>query len=45
MSASALRGEKVYLQMTRTLALQEQTAESIDPDWNLLYERQQNWSR
>ena len=45
MSAWALRGEKVYLQMTRALARQEQTAEAIEPDWNLLYERQQNWSR
>ena len=31
--------------MTRALALLEQTVDSTEPDWNLLYERQQNWSR
>ena len=31
--------------MTRALARLEQTAESMESDWNLLYERQQNWSR
>ena len=45
MSAWALREEKVYLQMTRALARLEQTADWTEPDWNLLYERQQNWSR
>ena len=45
MSAWALLEEKVYLQMTRALARLEQTAGSSEPDWNLLYERQQNWSR
>ena len=45
MSAWALREEKVYLQMTRALARLEQTADSSEPDWDLLYERQQNWSR
>ena len=39
MSAWALREEKVYLQMTRALTRLEQTAESTEPDWNLLYER------
>ena len=45
MSAWALREEKVYLQMTRALARLEQTAGSLEPDWDMLYERQQNWSR
>ena len=45
MSAWALREEKVYLPMTRALARLEQTVDSIEPDWNLLYELQQNWSR
>ena len=45
MSAWALREEKVYLQITRALARLEQTAEAIEPYWNLLYERQQNWTR
>ena len=45
MSAWALRGEKVYLQMTRALARLVHTVESTEPDWNLLYDRQQNWSR
>ena len=44
MSAWALREEKVYLQMTRALARLEQTVDSTELDWNLLYERQQNWS-
>ena len=44
MSGWALREEKVYLQMTRTLARLEQTADSTEPDRNLLCE-QQNWSR
>ena len=45
MSAWALREEKVHLQMTRALARLEQTPDSSEPDWDLLYERQQNWSR
>ena len=45
LSAWALREEKVYLQMTRALARTEQTANSSETDWDLLYERQQNWSR
>ena len=31
--------------MTRALARPEQAADSTEPDWNLLYGRQQNWSR
>ena len=31
--------------MTRALVRLEQTVDSTEPDWNLLYERQQNWSR
>ena len=42
MSAWALLEEKVYLQITRKLARVEQTADSTRPDWNLVYERQQN---
>ena len=45
MSAWALRAEKVYLQMTRALARLEHTVDSTELDWNLLYDRQQNWSR
>ena len=45
MSAWALREEKVYLQMTRASARLEQTADSTEPDWDLLYERQQTRSR
>ena len=45
MSAWALRAEKVNLHNTRALARLEQRADSTEPDWNLLYERQQNWSR
>ena len=44
-SACALREVKVYLQITSALARLEQGADSTEPDWNLLYERQQNWSR
>ena len=44
-SIRALREEKVYLQMTRALARLEETVDSTEPDWNLLCERQQNWSR
>ena len=42
--SAALREEKVCLQMTRALARLEQTVDSTEPDWNLLYERLQNWS-
>ena len=35
----------MYLQMTRTLASLEQTVDSTELDWNLLYERQQNCNR
>ena len=45
MSAWAFGEEKLYLQMRRALARLEQTVDSTEPDWNLLYERQQNWSR
>ena len=44
-SAWRLREEKENLQMTRAFARLEQTGDSIEPDWNFLYERQQNWSR
>ena len=45
MSAWALREEKVYLQMTGSLARLEHTVESTEPESNFLYCRQQNWSR
>ena len=45
MSAWALREEKVCLQMTRALARLEQTTDSTEPNWKLLYERLQNWSK
>ena len=49
MSAWALRQEKVYLQMTGAHARLEQTADSTEPDWHVLYERQkleqmEHWS-
>ena len=33
---------QVYLQMTRALAPLEQSVDSTERDWHLLYERQQN---
>ena len=45
MSAWARREEKVYLRMTQALARPEQMADSTEPDWNLLHERQQKWSK
>ena len=36
---------KIYLQMTRAPTRLEQTAESTEPDWNLLFERQRTWSK
>ena len=37
MSAWALRGEKVYHQLTRALTRLERTAEATEPDWAMLY--------
>ena len=45
MSAWALREEKKDLQMTKSTRTFEQTVDSTEPDWKLLHERQQNWSR
>ena len=44
-SAWALREEKVYLQMTRASGRLDHTADATEPDWDLLYERQQRRNR